>query len=318
MAKHHDSSLARTLILDEIFDLALYRALRNISKGNVGEILDELIKIEATHVSFWQHFFESRLVSLDFSRRVKLWFIVLACRIFGPSAIHLVLEAIEVYGVRKYLSVWKTYQHEPLGMAVKGILTDEFKHEDMIVSQLAERKINPEKIRNIFFGLNDGLVEIVGAVSGFFAAFGDAITVLVAGTTTAVAGTVSMVAGAYIAIGSEKEVRTTEEDKKRFLGENTPDAEAMERPLISSLVVGASYFAGAMVPLLPVLFGAKDAVPSLIVAGCVVILVSMILAFLSGMDIKKRIMTNLVIIAGAVALSYTIGLIAKRLWGIPL
>ena len=44
--------------------------------------------------------------------------------------------------------------------------------------------------------MNDGLVEILGAVSGFFAAFGDAITVLIAASTTAVAGSLS-----YFAFG---------------------------------------------------------------------------------------------------------------------
>jgi hypothetical protein len=30
----------------------------------------------------------------------------MACRLFGDPAIHLILEAIEVYGIRKYLSIW--------------------------------------------------------------------------------------------------------------------------------------------------------------------------------------------------------------------
>src|SRR5439155_1226062 len=82
------------------------------------------------------------------------------------------------------------------------ILMDEFKHEDTVVTSLTERKINPERIRNIFLGMNDGLVEILGAVSGFFAAFGDAATVLIAASTTAVAGSLSMGAGIYVAITS--------------------------------------------------------------------------------------------------------------------
>jgi VIT1/CCC1 family predicted Fe2+/Mn2+ transporter len=51
--------------------------------------------------------------------------------------------------------------------------------------------------------LNDGLVEILGAVSGFFGAFGDAVTVLIAALTIAVAGSLSMAAGAYGAISRE-------------------------------------------------------------------------------------------------------------------
>ena len=52
----------------------------------------------------------------------------------------------------------------------------------------AERHINPDKVRNLFLGLNDGLVEILGAVSGFFAAFRSSTAVLAAGFTVAVAG----------------------------------------------------------------------------------------------------------------------------------
>lgn len=312
----HDPALAGTLILDELFDLSLYKALREVSDEDSRKVLDELIVVEAQHLAFWQKFFETKLDRLNPGRRLKLQFMVLICRLFGTTAVHLVLEAIEVYGVRKYLSVWKVYRDGPLGEALRGILMDEFKHEDVLVTQLTERKINPEKIRNIFLGLNDGLVEILGAVSGFFAAFGDAVTVLIAASTTAVAGSLSMAAGAYVALSSEQEVQQTVAAKKRFLGEEHAGMEMMEQPLGSALVVGVAYFAGALVPVLPVLFGAKNALFSLVTAGSMVILVSTLLAFLSGMNIKRRILINLVIIAAAVGITYTIGLVARNLWGV--
>lgn len=314
--QQHDPRLARQLILDELFDLSLYKALRGIIGGESRKVLDELVLVETQHLAFWQKFFDLKLTALDLPRRLKLQGMILVCRLFGSTAVHLVLEAIEVHGVRKYLSLWKSYKGQPLGHALEGILLDEFKHEDVLVTQLTERKINPEKIRNIFLGMNDGLVEILGAVSGFFAAFGDTATVLIAASTTAVAGSLSMGAGIYVAISSEKEVKKTESDKQQFLKAATVVAGMEEQPLASALVVGGSYIAGAMVPVLPVLFGAKDALPSLLTAGSMIILVSMVLAFLSGMDIKKRILTNLVIIACAVAITYAIGLVAKTLWGV--
>ena len=316
MSQQHDPRLARQLILDELFDLSLYKALREIIDGESRKVLDELVLVETQHLAFWQKFFDLKLTTLDLPRRLKLQCMILLCRLFGSTAVHLVLEAIEVHGVRKYLSLWKSYQGQPLGHALEGILLDEFKHEDVLVTQLTERKINPEKIRNIFLGMNDGLVEIRGAVSGFFAAFGDAATVLIAASTTAMAGSLSMGAGIYVAISSEKEVKQTESDRQQFLKAETVRAGMEEQPLASALVVGGSYIAGAMVPVLPVLFGAKDALPSLLTAGSMIILVSMVLAFLSGMDIKKRILTNLVIIACAVAITYAIGLAAKALWGV--
>jgi VIT1/CCC1 family predicted Fe2+/Mn2+ transporter len=314
----HDPKLARMLILDELFDLSLYKALREITDRESQKVLDELILVEMQHLAFWQKFFDSTLTTLDLGRRFKLRFMVLVCRIFGVPAVHLVLEAIEVHGVRKYLSLWKSYHDQPLGAALRGILMDEFKHEDVLVTQLTERKINPERIRNIFFGLNDGLVEILGAVSGFFGAFGDAVTVLIAASTTAVAGALSMAAGAYVALNSEKEVQQTEADKKRFLGEGHALVEMGEQPLSSAVVVGGAYIVGAMVPVLPVLFGAKDDLVSLVTAGSMIIVVSMLLAFLSGMNVKRRILVNLVIIAAAVGISYGIGIIAGKLWGVSI
>lgn len=311
------STMARGLILDELFDLSLYRALQGIATDpDSRNTLDELVMIEVRHLAFWQIFFEMTIDRLDVRRHVKLQILLLACRLFGTTAIHLVLEAIEVHGVRKYLALWKEFRDQPLGQALRDILMDEFKHEDVLVTKLTARKINAEKIRNMFLGLNDGLVEILGAVSGFFGAFGHAGAVLVAAATTAVAGAISMGAGVFLALNSEQEVTSTERARKMFLGEASTESEVGEPPLTSALIVGTAYFAGALVPVLPVLLGATTALASILTAGFMVILVSAVLAFLAGMDIRRRIVLNLAIITVAVGVSYGIGLVAKQLWGI--
>jgi vacuolar iron transporter family protein len=310
--------LGRQLVLDEIFDLSLYRALRPAASGRLRGMLDELIQTETRHVAFWQEFFGLKeLAALDLGRRLKLGVLAAVCRVFGNTAIHVVLEAIEVHGVRKYLLVWERYRDGPLGGAVRGILEDEFKHEDMVVTGDAERRINPDTVRNVFLGLNDGLVEILGAVSGFFAAFGASVAVLAAGFTVAVAGALSMAAGAYIGASSEAEVQATEDARRRFLGQAVAGAEG-QGPFASALVVGLGYFAGALVPVLPVLFGAKGVLPTVVTAGTTIVAVSAIVAFISGMDVRRRIAQNALVTGIAVAVTYTIGLLAKSVWGIAL
>jgi VIT1/CCC1 family predicted Fe2+/Mn2+ transporter len=310
--------LARLLVLDEILDLSLYRSLRGVARGRLLGVLDELIQIEARHVAFWQGFFGLKdLVSLDPGRRLKLAVLTATCRLFGTPAIHIVLEAIEVHGVRKYLRVWQRYKDSPLGGAVREVLEDEFKHEDMVVTGDAERRINPDTVRNLFLGLNDGLVEILGAVSGFFAAFGNSLAVLAGGFTVAVAGALSMAAGAYIATGSEAEVRATEEDRRRFLGEAVAGG-AAQSPFASALVVGTGYILGAMIPVLPVLFGATGMLPTVLAAGTTIVVVSAIVAFISGMEVRRRIAQNLVVTGLAVVVTYAIGLLAKAAWGVAL
>lgn len=44
-------SLARTLVLDELFDLSLYKALRDTTSGDLQRMLDELIPIETHEVA---------------------------------------------------------------------------------------------------------------------------------------------------------------------------------------------------------------------------------------------------------------------------
>ena len=311
-----DVRLGRRLVLDELFDLSLYRTLHAFAPADLRRTLDALIPIEMRHFTFWQSFFGVRVSRLDLGRRLKLALIVLVCRVFGAPAMHLVLEAIEVHGIRKYLRVWDRYRDDRMRAALREVLEDEFKHEDTTVAGAEARRINPERIRNIFLGLNDGLVEILGAVSGFFAAFGDAVTVLMAGLTVAVAGALSMAAGAYVATSSEAEVRDTESARRSFLGEGGDDAKPGEPALRSAMIVGLSYFAGALVPVVPVLFGAHSAWPSLAAAGTMIIVVSTLLAFLSGMNVRRRVATNLVIIAAAVGITYLIGIATKAIFGI--
>jgi VIT1/CCC1 family predicted Fe2+/Mn2+ transporter len=312
-----DARLGRTLVLDEIFDLSLYRTLRRFASGSLVDTLDALITVETRHVAFWQKFFAlADVTTLDTGRRLKLALIALVCRLFGNSAIHLVLEAIEVHGVRKYLAIWRRYADGPLGAAVREVLEDEFKHEDAVVTGDAERRINPDTVRNVFLGLNDGLVEIVGAVSGFFAAFGgQPLAVVAAGTTVAVAGAFSMAAGAYIAASSEAEVRETEDARQRFLGEPV-EAGTAGSAFGAAALVGLSYFAGAAIPVLPVLFGARSALIPVLCAGVVIVVVSAIVAFLSGMNVRRRIALNVLITALAAGVTYVIGLATNALLGI--
>ena len=73
---------------------------------------------------------------------------------------------------------------------------------------------------------------------------------------------------------------------------------------------------GAMIPILPVLIGAKSVFISIIASGAIIVFVSFFVAFISGMNIKRRVITNVVIIAMAVVVTYTMGIIVREIWGI--
>ncbi len=312
-----EQNLGKQLVLDELFDLTLYKKIREIVPDDLTPLFDQLIPTETKHLKFWQDFFSVDINELDFRRKLKLAVLTSVARIFGNLGTHLVLEAIEVYGVRKYITVWNKYKGTPTGEAVRKILEDEFQHEDEIVSSASERLIHPERVRDIFLGLNDGLVEILGAVSGFFAALSNIPAVIAASAAVAVAGSISMAAGAYGAMNSEKEVERVEAAKREFIEGKVADAKAGSSSAAESAsVVGVSYFFGALVPVLPVLLGATNIFWSLGFAAVVMVFISTVIAFLSGMRMRRRIVTNLVTLLIAVGITYAVGLLARSVFGI--
>lgn len=254
---------------------------------------------------------------LDGGRRIKLAIVTVICRVVGPSAVLLVLEGIEIYGIRKYLTLWDTYRDTPFGEALKATLMDEFEHEDEIVSGFAGRKINPARVRAIFLGFNDGLVEILGAVSGFFTVLREPRLVLGASVAVAVAGALSMAAGSFAATSSEREIERIQRGKALFLGHKKDDEDAPS-PVSTGVVVGVSYFIGASLPVLPVVFGASNALVSVFAGAVAAVVVSSVLAFLSGMEVRRRIALNLAVIALAVGVTSLIGALVHRVWGVSL
>ena len=61
---------------------------------------------------------------------------------------------------------------------------------------------------------------------------------------------------------------------------------------------------------------ARSVVPSLAAAGTPTVLVPVLLAFLSGVQVRRRVVMNLVDIAAAVGVTYLIGTVTRALWGI--
>lgn len=315
MTESRAHRLIRKAARDEAFDLALYARLRDMETGEVRGVLSRLVNVERGHVTFWTDMAGLKDVSLDRVQRFRLGVFVLLRRLFGVGMTFLILEAIEIYGIRKYWTLWDQYKDTPQGPRIRSILQDEFGHEDEIVADLTGRRLNAERVRDIFLGLNDGLVEVLGSVSGFYASFGDPAYVLVASITVAVAGSISMAAGVLASSRSQLEIQRIENAKRNFFD---PDAVVTEetRPLAAAIAVAASYFLGALFPILPVIFGAASPVWSIVVGGMMVAWVTMLLSFMSGMEVRSRVLQNLLLVSAAVVVTYGLGTLVRHFWQI--
>lgn len=83
-------------------------------------------------------------------------------------------------------------------------------------------------IRDVMFGVNDGLVSTIGFVAGATGALMHTRVVLLAGFASVVAGALSMGIGAYLASKSQREFFESEKSRERREIEEVPEVERNE------------------------------------------------------------------------------------------
>jgi vacuolar iron transporter family protein len=91
------------------------------------------------------------------------------------------------------------------------------------------------QIREVVFGMQDGLVSNLSLVVGVHGAAATRSTILVAGLAGALAGTISMSLGAYIAARSQRDIFEFELNKEREQLARRPFVERME---LADILIG--------------------------------------------------------------------------------
>src|SRR5260221_2570472 len=88
------------------------------------------------------------------------------------------------------------------------------------------------QIREIIFGMQDGLLVPLGVISSVAGAFNDNHIVIIAGISEALAGAFSMATGAYLASHAEEQVHKSEMDKEKKEIEEFPAEEKGEMEIL--------------------------------------------------------------------------------------
>jgi VIT1/CCC1 family predicted Fe2+/Mn2+ transporter len=85
-----------------------------------------------------------------------------------------------------------------------------------------------KSIRDIIFGMNDGLVSTLSFIAGFYGAVTNNKIILIGAIAEACAGSISMFAGAYLSIKSQREYFEAEIERERQEVEVDPKQERAE------------------------------------------------------------------------------------------
>ena len=265
-------------------------------------ILERLSATENKHAKMWAKILEISRIKVP--RRTSKFFvfaILLLRHLLGLVLAVKAAERFETQLDKKIVEVERYGGLEPHEKEIiKEIIKDELKNEAPLKVKILAYNQVLNNIRDIIIGMNDGLVEVLAAVSGLGAALHTPVLILVGGIIIALSGTLSMTGSAFISTSYEINVNS-KSGKKRSAKS-------------SAFYVGGAYVIGAIVPLIPFAFGAGGyygIAISIMLTAAVLSIVASLVALVSGISIKSNILKTLFISIGSAFVTIALGAYAR-------
>ncbi|MBN1572735.1 MAG: VIT1/CCC1 transporter family protein [Deltaproteobacteria bacterium] len=272
----------RKLILsfqrNEITEHIIYKILSERTKDrNNSEVLKNISAEELEHYNFWRKY-TGEDVGPD---RKKIWFYIFVSRVFGLTFGIKLMEKGETSAETAYGEIAREIPE------ARDIADQEDAHERELMSMIDEERLR--YVGSVVLGLNDALVELTGALSGFTLALQDTKLIAVVGLVTGISASLSMAASEYLAT-------KTEEDEKH--------------PLKASLYTGAAYIATVFILILPFFFFGNPFVSLAVTITSAVIIIMFFNYYISvakDLPFRRRFLEMAAISLGVSAISFFIG-----------
>lgn len=301
---------------DEYVDKHVYLQLaKSERKRDLKALMERLAKMEQSHMQMWENMIvkDGGFPSKPNFVWLKILGFEVVRKLFGSAFMTKLLERNESESIEAYSQVIdSSLLSSEEKSKIKLILKEEIGHERDLLKQVEKYEGGLQYTKAIVFGLSDGLVEVLAAVAGLAALVSSSVVVIVAGIIVGIAGTLSMAGGAYLASKSQNIVSKAMEDTQK---------ETMTEPTKDAYYTGVFYFIGALIPLIPFVFGAKGyfgiglAVLLDIIALAIA---SIVIAVVSDTSIKRRTFEMVAITLGAAIVTVLIGTIARTYFGVSI
>jgi VIT1/CCC1 family predicted Fe2+/Mn2+ transporter len=204
----------------EITGYKIYLKLSKKADKRNKQILQKIAKDELKHYNFWKSITKKEIKENKF----KVFIYSLLASIFGLSFSLKLMERGEISDYYFYSRLKNKFP------VVKSIIKDEQKHEKDLINLLSDERL--KYASSIVLGLNDALVELTGALTGFTLALKHSTIIAVAGLITGIAASLSMAASGYL---------STKEDPYQ------------KKPLVSAFYTGIAYLITVILLITPYL-----------------------------------------------------------------
>jgi len=200
---------ARDFYQGEIDDHTTYANLAAHSRDKeIGRLLQHIAGMEKGHARFWVKVLERRGAAVPAvrPRRWRQRVLRQLQRWIDPM---LLVAALELGDSRAVMAYHRLWQGDTLEAdereTLRRIILDELEHEAAFRQHSQRSGLG--NVRDFVLGMNDGLVEILGTVTGLSAAYaGKPLLVAVSGLIVGIAGALSMAIGAFLSVRSQRQV----------------------------------------------------------------------------------------------------------------
>ncbi len=196
----------KKVLNSEKLSYELYSKLERIERNKqLKKKLKELKELDVKHIKVWTEIYNELDIPVkENGNKLSLFLFILLRRLFGSGLTLSVINSLEnrkVSDLSKIFDVIPDKQREK----VVNYLVEELYQERILKKESWESGVLSH-IRDVVFGMNDGLVEVLAAVAGFTGAIHNNLLIAVAGTIVGLSGTISMAVGAYLSSKSEKDL----------------------------------------------------------------------------------------------------------------
>lgn len=274
-------------------DYILYKELAKIETvPDFKRILEELINQEYADFDFWKQLSKQKKFKVS---GFEIFLFKQMRRTLGLTFTAKFLESHEKEMIKRYEEYSKTVSDPKLKQGIQNVIDHEVYHEQELIGQIKEEKV--EFISSIILGINDGLIELTGALTGFSFAINRHLIVAMAGLITGVAATLSMAASAYLQARYEHE----------------------KNPTKAGMYTGISYLVVVFLMVSPFLF-LSSTLPAiilmLIIAFLVILAISFYTSVLFDRSFGGQVLEMSLFSLGVAAIALVIGLLFKHYSGV--
>lgn len=296
------AELLTDLYNSELVHHHIYYGLSKSEKSaRIKRDMRELAKLESYHAGLWAEMLRLNKMKVpEPGHKAQELGIMLSRRIFGLA---LTIKLIEHAEEGLHMDFDRYASEHVLSNAEKAVVSrvrkSEGGREATLESKIVEYNPFFNNIRDVMFGMNDGLVELLAVVSGLAAALQTPILIFIAGFIVAISGTLSMAAGAYISTDYQQGIDTKTKKVGRELSAKW-----------SAFYVGVFYFVGALFPLSPFAFGAHGYIGiiiALIATSVVLTVSSTVISVASDKSITRNIAKTLALSLSAAGATILLG-----------